>query len=139
MKKEYTIIIFVSILLIFTTILFLNNSMGPTVISSDGFTVKPDGNYITISGNIEIKSTMDSVDYKFTPDFSEMYKIENTGQNKIALKDFWESEYTDILRSIPNEKNIRVHGYLLQSSDEYIKDIYTGFPIILVEKIEILN
>jgi len=115
MKREYKIaIVVISIALILITILFLNYSREPIIISSNGFTVKPEGDYIIISGNVDFKTTSDSADYKFTPDSGEMYKIEKTGQNKIALKDHWKLQYTNILRSNLDGKNIRVHGYLWQ-------------------------
>jgi len=93
---------------------------------------------LEIIGTIDYQRTFDEPDIYLLPEPNELYKIEDSDTEKIWLEPSWINPNTVKLTEDLNGKKVRINGVIKEEGGEKVR-LWTGTPIIIVQKIEVLN
>lgn len=101
--------------------------------------MEKEGPQIEITGFVDSVITVEGREYQFVPLPEELHKVKETQRTVLNLEASWIEPKQVILNPNLDGKKVRIEGVLKKSGNEYVEYMFSGFPIIITKKIEILE
>ena len=129
-------IIFIGIASIFAVIQYTNDLEFKEYLNKQQL-IEQNSIPVEITGAIKVVHTIEGYEYHFTPDSSEQYKIQETSMDIVVLESSWEDPVK--LEQSLDDKKVKINGLIKKINGNFDEHLWSGFPVIIVKQLEVLN